>query len=333
MENRAPYPWQLQNWTLLQHYRESSRLPHALLFNGPAECGKQHFARRFAEALLCSAPVSAAALPGRACGRCHSCQLLAAGNHPDLVLLAPQEQKKSIQVDAVRDFIREATLTPQISSRRVCLIMPADLMTSEAANSLLKTLEEPATNNHMILVSEYAWHLPATVRSRCQVINFPLPAETQSLQWLRQLRPQQHWEELLNGAAGAPLRALAFSDTDMMQRRQQTFAGFSALLDGSRPPLDVVANWHEEYSGMLLEWLFEWTMDLLRGTLTGAGNMRDQLARRELCGLISTLDSVKLIALIKQLTALRRGIAERNLNCQMQLEALAVDYKGLTDGS
>ena len=332
MDNQGPYPWQQQSWALLQKYRERGRLPHGLLFNGPAECGKKHFALRFAEGVLCTANRSedGAQHHGRACGKCHSCLLLAAGNHPDLVLLVPQEEKKTIQVDAVREFIQDATLTPQISDCRVCLIMPADAMTSEAANSLLKTLEEPAANNHIILVTEHVRHLAATIRSRCQIVNLPLPTQQQSLQWLQQQQPQQQWEELLNCAAGAPLRALSFEKSDIMQRRKLLFNSFAALIRGQQAPLAVVAAWNEEMSELLLKWLYEWTLDLLRGSLTGVENMRDLLPGRELSGLTPDLDAGQLIALIEQLVSLNRGMGERNLNRQMQLEALAVSYAGLT---
>lgn len=332
MNNQAPYPWQQQSWDLLQKYREKGRLPHGLLFNGPGECGKKQFALRFAEGVLCTANRSehGAQHHGRACGKCHSCLLLAAGNHPDLVLLVPQEEKKTIQVEAVREFTQDATLTPQISDSRVCLIIPADAMTSEAANSLLKTLEEPAANNHMILVTEHVRHLAATIRSRCQIVNFPLPKQQQSLQWLLQQQPQQQWEELLGCAAGAPLRALSFEKSDIMHRRKQLFNSFAALIRGQQAPLAAVTVWHEEVSELLLKWLYEWTLDLLRGSLTGAENMCDLLPRRELSGLAPNLDAGRLITLIEQLVSLNRGMGERNLNRQMQLEALAVSYAGLT---
>lgn len=331
MDNQAPYPWQQQSWELLQRYIQRSRLPQGLLFNGPAECGKKHFAQRFAEAVLCTANGSEDAVRqhGKACGKCHSCLLLAAGNHPDLVILAPPEDKKTIPVDAVRGFTQDATLTPQIASSRVCVIAPADAMTSEAANSLLKTLEEPAANNHMILVTEHVRHLPATIRSRCQIINLPLPTQEQSLQWLQQQRPQQQWQELLNCAGGAPLRALSFEKSDIMQRRQQLFNSFAALISGQQAPLSAVAVWNEEVSEVLLKWLYEWTLDLLRGRQTGVENMRDLLTLRGLSGSIPDLDAGKLIALIEQLVSLNRGMGERNLNRQMQLEALAVSFTGL----
>ncbi len=331
MDNQAPYPWQQQGWELLQQYRQRERLPHGLLFNGPAECGKKHFALRFAEAVLCTVNGSgdSAQHHGKACGKCHSCLLLAAGNHPDLVILAPQEEKKTIQVDAVREFIQDATLTPQISDSRVCLIMPANAMTGEAANSLLKTLEEPAANNHMILVTEHATHLAATIRSRCQIINLPQPTRQQSLQWLQQQQPQQQWEELLECATGAPLRALSFEKSDIMHRRRQLFDSFAALISGRQLPLAAVAVWNEEIGELLLKWLYEWTLDLLRGREAGVEHMRDLLPRRELSSLIPSLDAAKLIALIEQLVSLNRGMGERNLNRQMQLEALAVSYTGL----
>ena len=336
MHNQAPYPWQQQSWELLQQYIHRSRLPHGLLFNGPAGCGNNHFAQCFAEAVLCTANGSedSARQHGKACGNCHSCLLLAAGNHPDLVILAPPEDKKTIHVDTVRAFIQDATLTPLIANSRVCLIIPADAMTSQAANSLLKTLEEPVANNHMILVTGHLRHLPATIRSRCQIVNLPLPAQAQSLQWLQQQRPQQQqWQELLNCAAGAPLRALAFEKSDIMQRRQQLFDSFAALISGRQAPLSAVAVWNQEVSEVLLKWLYEWTLDLLRGRQTGVENMRDLLPARALSDLIPGLDAGKLVALIEQLVSLNRGMGERNLNRQMQLEALAVSLTGLGEST
>ena len=131
------YPWHDTIWASLTARLE--RLPHALLLQGAVGLGKLSFARRFAATLLCAQPDPETA----ACGRCHSCQLLAAGNHPDLRQLAPAEDRRGIVIDQIRELGAFFALRPHTSARKVAILAPADSMNLHAANSLLKILEEP----------------------------------------------------------------------------------------------------------------------------------------------------------------------------------------------
>ena len=113
--------------------------------------------------------------PAGLCSHCRSCTLLAAGSHPDYFDLQPDEGKQVIKVDQVRALIGKLDLTTSISERKVACIHPAEEMNAAAANALLKSLEEPAGNTVLILVSDNPGRLPVTIRSRCQAISVNQP--------------------------------------------------------------------------------------------------------------------------------------------------------------
>jgi DNA polymerase-3 subunit delta' len=176
-----PLPWQQPQWQQVTAQLAGQQLPHALLLVGPRYTGKVDFAQALARLLLCQAPES-----GRNCGHCHSCELSAAGNHGDFCRLEPEEKSRVIKIDQVRAALDFTTRTAGFGRRKVVLINPAEGLNANAANALLKCLEEPATNTHMLLVCHRLQGLPATVRSRCQQLGFPLPGAAQSLAWLAQ---------------------------------------------------------------------------------------------------------------------------------------------------
>jgi DNA polymerase-3 subunit delta' len=291
-----------------------------MLLHGEAETGKRLFALRLAESLLCS---KGGEYP---CGECHSCRLLRAGNHPDLVEVMPEEAGKAIKVDKVRAYIEEATLTPQIADCRVCIISPADAMNQSASNSLLKTLEEPAPENHLLLVSDRPAQLSATIRSRCQKVAFPRPQEEESLAWLEQQHPGADWENLLACSNGLPLRALRFAEGGEAENYQKLQASFAGLLKGQQQPASLAESWSSIESGQLLDWLYHWTLDLLRLSQAGESAMRDAQLMQAISGLPRLPDSVKLVTMLEKLTNLGQGLEKRNLNYQLQLEALLISY-------
>ena len=156
--------WHATAWQQLQTSHRQQRLPHALLLSGEAGIGKAEFAARLAASLLCEQPH----VDGQACGTCHACQRLGAQTHPDRFRLEPEEPGKAIKVDAVRQLIRNLSLTGHYGGYRVVTVEPAELMNTNAANAFLKTLEEPPANTLLILITASPARLPATIRSRCQ---------------------------------------------------------------------------------------------------------------------------------------------------------------------
>lgn len=157
--------------TLLQRARQQRRLGHAYLFRGPGGVGKKRAATTFAAALNCRQDD-----PSDACGVCPSCLKIATGNHPDFLTVAADGS--SIKIQQIRELKKTLSFPPFEATHRVVLLADIQRMGREAANSLLKTLEEPPAQTILILTVEEADDTLATIRSRCQIVPFyPLAAE------------------------------------------------------------------------------------------------------------------------------------------------------------
>jgi DNA polymerase-3 subunit delta' len=204
------YPWLTAVEREFEERLRGGRLAHALLLSGPMDCGKTRLAQGFVAAALCDRQ----SYP--ACGECRSCQLLASGAHPDRYVLTFEEHPKTgdlrtvIITDQVRRLIDSLQLTTTISPRKAALIHPAESMMINAANALLKTLEEPPGDSFILLVSHNPSRLPVTIRSRCQNLHARQPERAAALEWLRDAADAagDEAEAALNAAAGSPLRAL-----------------------------------------------------------------------------------------------------------------------------
>lgn len=217
---------------LLLRAVERGRLHHALIFHGPAGVGRNTLALAFAQRLLCKGgkrdDPRGKRQPGLkfadenghefdhdaqaaqdACGACDACHLVEAGNHPDLLVIHRHlnqfhpdrdvQKRKAIDlsVDVIRHFlIGQVGRRPAMGPRRIFIVKEADRMTTQAQNALLKTLEEPPGATLIILITEHADRLLATVRSRCQSIPFRLlPREVVEAR-LRELNPELGEEPL-----------------------------------------------------------------------------------------------------------------------------------------
>jgi DNA polymerase-3 subunit delta' len=199
----APLPWQTEAWSRLQQQLSDGQLPHALLITGPQYTGKSRLALALARLLLCARPAA-----GLNCGTCHPCELSASGNHGDFRRLEPEGKSRLIKIDQIRSLVEFAVKTAGFGLCKLVLISPAENMNTSAANALLKVLEEPPANTYLILVSHRLHGLPATVRSRCQLLRLSVPPQDQSLSWLDQTTGN-HGEsrKLLEMARGKPLLA------------------------------------------------------------------------------------------------------------------------------
>lgn len=238
-------PWQEEGWRLLAERRARASLPHALLFCGPAGLGKRDFADAFARSLLCQS----VGADGQACGRCRACKLLAARSHPDCVrvnfeLRDDGKLRTEIIVDQIRALGQRLALTAQFGGYQIALIDPADAMNQNASNALLKTLEEPTAATLIILLSDDPARLSATIRSRCQRIDFRLPSPPQALAWLAIQRVDAKTAAAALAASGGnPGLALAWAGSGGLAVREEVAADLRALHAGKATPLEVANRW------------------------------------------------------------------------------------------
>lgn len=152
------------------------RLHHATMILGEAGVGQRQLADAAAVLLLCQSLTE-----NGPCGQCHGCQLFNAGNHADLMLVDPEGA--TIRVDTIRDLNTQMSKKSQVGKVKVAVISQAQRMNINAANALLKMLEEPPENSYFLLTSTSASSLLPTIRSRCQLINIQ-PAPSAVSAWL-----------------------------------------------------------------------------------------------------------------------------------------------------
>lgn len=318
LELALPLPWQDALWARLQGQREAGQLPHALLLAGPAGVGKRRFATALGAGLLCLTPVN-----GVACRNCRACALLAAGTHPDWNWLAPEEKGKAIKIDVVRDLVNAMAQTAQQGGRKLAVLEPAEAMNRNAANALLKTLEEPSGAAVLLLISDSPARLLPTIRSRCQRLDFPLPPMAQTRAWLTPLAGSEaRLEQALTESGQRPLLARALLEADGLEKRQALDTELGRFLAGELSPLALAERWQEVDFDDLLDWLKLQVGAALRAR--SARTPTSDAAHR-----LAQLDPPRLFAWFDQVQAVHNhSRAGGNPNRQLALEALFITLAG-----
>lgn len=208
-------PEQEQAVKLLQRSLAAGRVGHAYLFVGDRLAPLVGVARSFAQALLCDRPVqdvSHGLWDG--CNECSACRRVEHGNHPDVHWVRPESRLRLITIDQVRDLSREVFLKPHEGRWKVGVLVEADCLNAQAANALLKTLEEPPSRSVLVLLTTQPGRLLDTIVSRCLRVRFaagaePLPPER--LAWLRE------WTALAAGAGSGLLDRYRMVDLLLQQ--------------------------------------------------------------------------------------------------------------------
>jgi len=297
------YPWQQSQWQQLMDRKDS--LPHALLLLGIKGVGKTDFAENFIRVQLCQSARE------DNCD-CHSCRLIAGKTHPDVLWILPEKKGAAIKIDQIRevsDFI----------NHRFVLIPNAGSMNINAANALLKTLEEPASGSMLILTCEQASHLPATIVSRCQHIHFPRPKTDLAMEWLRPKLSSVAPELLLRLANGGPLLALQFMEEDLLLSRTNVLQDLFALSQKKIDPLKAAANSGDIETLYLLDIMLAVVMDLLRLQFNDHDNhIINQDFLSQLGLLKQKISSKKIISYLNFLLVLR-GQQQKGFNFNKQL--------------
>lgn len=257
-------PWQQDIWQALTRRTHQA---HAYLLHGPAGSGKRQMAEQFARFLLCRQPAS-----GQACGQCSGCHLFGADSHPDMYRLEPEEPGKGILIAHVRELVSGIQQTAQQGGRQVVIVEPAEVMTTESANALLKSLEEPNAGTVFLLVTHHLSFLLPTIKSRCVLQACPLPVPAMAREWLapqlKELDAEQ-LDNLLLLAGGSPMQALQFATDNVQGMRGAVVDGVKQLLKRQQAPAQLAGQWAKFPPGLLLQWFAGWCQDMLRYQLTG----------------------------------------------------------------
>ncbi|OGS91999.1 MAG: DNA polymerase III subunit delta' [Gallionellales bacterium GWA2_60_18] len=335
---KSIYPWQESDWERLRELRK--RPLSGLLFKGSQGIGKLDLALSFARSLLCQQLDES----GFACGQCPSCHWFSQGSHPDFRLLQPEalsqddeegeggeSEKKSgkkpskqISVDQVRALADFIGMSAHQGGGRVVVIHPAEAMNLNAANALLKNLEEPPQGLLFILVSHKPQQLLPTILSRCLSFALAAPDATSAGRWLAQ-QGVKNPAEALAASGFAPLQAVQMDEQLGSGEREK-------LLCAVRQPaaLDVFAladALQKTEQVLVVQWLQQWCYDL--GSMKQAGRLRyhpgEEAAIRKL---VEPVDPLNIARLQKYLQTAKRE-ARHTLNPKLFFESLLFSYRQL----
>jgi len=326
VENIVPQtqllPWQDIPWQqFLQRYQRR-QLPHALLLHAAAGLGRLALAQHIAQFVLCEGVKQ-----DKACDRCASCRLFLAKSHPDYFLIQAEENSDVIKIEAIRSLIEKLTQSTQLAGYRVIIIDPADRMNIAAGNALLKTLEEPIDNTLIILSSEYPERLPATLRSRCQLLRIPLPSDTVARHWLQQQDSSIDGDKWLALAGGAPLLAEKMGQDEELQTQYRHFIETLQQFQREQDPLEAAAAWMSLDVFMLCTWLAQFYMDLIRLSINASPEWivhKEYSTWLQQSSKLFPLSSL-FIAYDKIIELHKLFVRQSNLNLQLQLEAKLIE--------
>ncbi|BBB90330.1 MAG TPA: DNA polymerase III subunit delta' [Methylomusa anaerophila] len=305
-------------------------MPHALLFSGPAGIGKSLTARILAAGILCAGSEGI-----RPCGACPSCMACRRAGHPDLTVVQPEGT--AIKIGQIRALKHFAALSPALSQGRVCVIEDAELMTVQAANSLLKLLEEPPPHFYFILAASALESLLPTIISRCRILKFSaLPAGLLTDELVKRGFGQADAAVASRLSGGRLGTALALLEPDGLARRDQAFQLVSSLSKSSKLELwEWIAGWEGMGQRDMLD-LLNYVIYILRDVLLlSLGNGRQLIYNVDLTDRLAALngewDEDGLLAAIGVVRETIRAITG-NANSRLAMEALFIKLKRLEKG-
>ena len=348
-----------------------TRLPHALLFIGPAGAGKRALVDALAARLLCQTP----AADGHACGQCASCTLRRSRNHPDFYTVMPAAQaaasgnggggdsvdggganladeatesgdgkgkgkakSSQIIIEQVRALQSALAVTGHQSSRRVIIVEPAEAMNTFTANALLKLLEEPPEGCVFLLVSSMPRRLLPTIRSRCQTWTLGRPQAAAVEQWAAS-QPEAV-RALLPISGGMPLAAERLAESGLAAMHARFVRDVAGLPGGD--PLILAEQWEKWLKSKdaaaagfdmvrLVDWMLRWASDL--ASLRLGGRVRFFPAQAAvLTGLSARLSVAGAVNCYNELSRMRR-VAQHPLNARSMLEDMLLRYVRVVSGS
>ena len=310
----GPMPWHAETWKRCVAQAAAGRQPHALLLAGPRGVGKGLFAQALAAHQLCEAPAGMA----RPCNECRGCRQRAAGTHPNLFWVRPAEDKRDIAIDDIRELRERLQLSAHYGGSKIVIVEPADALNPSGTNALLKTIEEPPPKTSVILVAERWRALPATLRSRCQILRLAPPSAEDGLRWLKAQFPEQD-EAALKLCVRAPMLAAERLAPEALESAGQWAKALAELGQGTLAPLRLAQALKRDQAQAVLErWLAVGSAWLQALLVPGAGKARALPPN-------ASVESVQ-----RLLSDALEGLhsLERNANPSLLLESIMIRWAG-----
>lgn len=305
-------PWQQGSWDRLHQSHTQHLLSHAQLLTSQPDSGLENFSFLFARYLLCSQ--AHGNLP---CGACRDCQLMEVGAHPAFQEITFETNEKTgkqrhvITVDQIRHLISNLQTTTLIGSCKVVIIHPAEDLMLAATNSLLKILEEPPANTYILLLSFTPSRILATIRSRCQQIDVPLPSLQEANDWLSPfVNDAVKREQLLALSGGNPLLVKQWQDENLLDGVLSLGEELQKLREGQASPFQLAAQWHKQGSLVHIVWWWRWLALQIKVSTPAVAKP-----------LLRFMD--------KLITAKSQLESTANPNEQLLLESLLIDWQNL----
>ncbi len=320
-----PYNWQKANWQRFISEVQDERVSHAYLLIGESGTGIEKFASAMAHYLLCHATLNDVV-----CNKCRSCELIKSQSHGDFLSIEPEEKSTQIKVDQIRsvsDFVAKTSL---LGKRKIVLLQPADLMNLNAANALLKNLEEPPGETVFILVSSEPHKLLPTIKSRCRIIELPLPSKEESTLFLKESGIDET-EELLEQVGGAPLIAKEWFHNGTVEERKKIVTGLVDLSCDATKPIILAKKWSKLEPDLILHVLLNMVEVLIYHFVANKTCMPfyEPVLRK-----LSSNSVIKLFVFRDKLCEKRSLLSGPfNLNTNLVLEELLLDWYMLLESN
>lgn len=320
-----PLPWHETAFAALTSRREE--LPHALSLQGPRGIGKLAFARAFAQALLCEAPAKGSV----ACGECSACNWFSADAHPDYRQIEPAlrdseegeegERKARIEVDQIRALPDFINMSSHRGGAKVVVVNPADALNVNAANALLKSLEEPPPRTYFLLVTHRPHQLPPTVRSRCQQVALHAPDAAAAAAWL-EAQGVRNAPLALAHTGNAPLLAIELNGTEYWGAR----AAFLRHLVAA--DIDVLAAGEAARDCPIphvIAWFQKWSYDMAHYRTLGQARYNPDYAEA-IARAAGRADPLRVLRFHRDMVQLQRS-AQHPLNARLFIEHALLAYR------
>jgi len=308
-------------WDFLKKIALTQKIPQAMIFSGVDSLGKKKIALEFIKFLNCENKN----FEKGSCQNCLPCKLIEKGQHPDLILLAPE--KKDIQISQIRELQKTLNLRPRLSVFKSVIIDNAESLNSESQNCLLKTLEEPKGATVLILITSRIESLFETIRSRCQILKF-YPVHLQELKEnFKTQVPEEELQKMFLLSFGKPGKVLDFlKDSQKFSEELKTFKEIELLLE-----LDLVKKFSfsqnffkKENSGTYLNYFLETFEDYLRLVFLKKIGVRNEILNSfdlKIPEIYSILEIKEVIDSVENLKILT---SQTNINPKLAFENLMI---------